>query len=99
MGTKKELKDNTQADMNVARGAMREIIDHNRRINNQLVEQMEDADFSLLEEYSMITKGILEAAKLLTEINAQTPKTIKDIEKVEEEKKKIDLDSLMDSEE
>ncbi len=99
--SKKELSDNTKKDMDIARGSMREIIDHGRNINKTLVEGFEDKDLSLLEEYGIITKSILDAAKLLTDINAQTPKTLKDIEKVEEEKKKIDLDSLMsdDSEE
>ena len=92
---KKELKENTQADMDIARGAMREVIAHNRKINKELVQQMDESDFSLLEEYSIITKGILDAAKLLTDINAQTPKTVQDIEKIQEEKREIDLDELI----
>ena len=93
---KEELKENTHKDLDIARGAMREIIEHNRKINNNLVEQMEESDFSLLEEYSMITKGILDAAKLLSEINAQTPKTIKDIDSVQEGKKEINLGDLIE---
>ncbi len=96
---KKELRENTQQDMDIARGAMREIIEHNRKINNNLVDQMEELDFSLLEEYAMVTKGILDAAKLLTDINAQTPKTIKDIDNVQEEKKKINLNELVNDDE
>lgn len=93
---KEELIEKTQKDLDIARGAMREIIAHNRVINKNLVEQMEESDFSLLEEYSLITKGILEAAKLLSDINAQTPKTVKDIDSLQEKKQKINLDDLVD---
>ena len=92
---KRELKENTQEDMDIARGAMREIIEHNRKINKELVQQMDENDFTLLEEYSIITKSLLDAAKLLTDINAQTPKTVQEIEKIQEDKKPIDLDELV----
>ncbi len=95
MSDKRELKENTIKDMDIARGSMREIIAHGRKINVSLIEDFENKDLSLLEEYGIITKSILDAAKLLTEINSITPKTIKEIENVQEEKKKIDLDSLM----
>ena len=92
---KKELQENTQADMELARGAMRELLAHNRKINRDLVSLMEGQDFGLLEEYTMLSEGILKAAKLLTEMNSQTPKTIKDIKALTEEKKAIDLDELI----
>ena len=82
-------------DIRVTRGAMHEILEHNRKINKDIRKSFEDSDFSLLEEYSTITKSILEAAKLLTEMNAQTPKTIKSLSEVQVEEK-IDLSVLMD---
>ena len=92
---KEKLLNNTQSDMDISRGAMLEIISHNRKINKILVEQMEEENFALLEEYTAITKGILDAAKLITDINSQTPKTVKEIEKIQEQKKSINLDDLV----
>ena len=98
MSDKAGLKEQLQEDANKVRGACREILEHNRQINTKLVEDMTNGDMTQIEEYNMLVKGLLDASKLLTDLNAQTPKTIKEIEKIEESKKKIDLDSLMDSE-
>lgn len=95
---KEELKDQLQKDLKTSQGALREIIAHNRVINHQLVQNMEDGDFSLLEEYGLVTKGILDSVKLLNEVNAITPKTIKDIDSVREEKQSINLGDLIDQE-
>ena len=93
---KSELKENVQTDLDIARGAMREIIDNNRSINRGIVLEFEQADYHLLEEYNLVTDGILKAAKLLTDINAQTPKTLKDINSIEDEKQKINLEDLIE---
>lgn len=97
--TKDGLKEQLQKDLKTSQGALREIIEHNRVINKNLVDQMEELDFSLLEEYGMITKGILDSVKLLNEINSITPKTIKDIDSVQEAKKGINLGDLIDEDE
>jgi len=93
---KEELKSRIQEDHDTTRGAMLEIMEHNRRINSSLVEQMEDSDFGLLEEYAMLTEGILKAAKLLTDINTQVPKTVKDVDSLQDEKQKIDLNAILE---
>ena len=93
---KEDLKEALQKDLSTSQGALREIIEHNRIVNKSLVEQMTDGDFTLLEEYGIITKGILDSVKLLNEINSVAPKTIKDINTVQEEKKGINLRDLID---
>ncbi len=87
-----------QEDTKKIRGAMREIIENNRIINKDLVEQMIDSDFGLLEEYNLLTRSILDAAKVLNDVNAQTPKTAKEIEKIQDKKKVINLSDLVDEE-
>lgn len=95
---KDELKDSLDADISKVRGAMIEILAANREINKDLVDQMVGGDFALLEEYNLLTKGILDASKLLTDIHSQTPKTLKDIQNIKEEKKSINLNDLVDTE-
>lgn len=92
---KDTLKENIETDVDKMRGAMLEIMSNNRTINNNLIEQMNDSDFSLLEEYGLLTKSILDAAKVLTDIHSQTPKILKDIDNVKEKKPSINLDELM----
>ncbi len=93
---KEDLNKALSEDAKKIRGAMKEIIENNRIINKELVEQMINSDFGLLEEYNLLTKSILDAAKVLNDVNAQTPKTIKEIEKIQEKKKAIDLNDLVD---
>ena len=94
---KDELKDNIQGDVNKMRGALLEILSANREINKDLVDQMAQGDFALLEEYNLLTKSILDAAKVLTDIHSQTPKILNDIERVQEKKKQINLEDLVNT--
>jgi excinuclease UvrABC helicase subunit UvrB len=94
---KKELQNDMIEDIDKIRGALREILDHNRVINRSLVESFTEGDLSMLEEYGLLSKGIIDAAKLLTEVNSQVPKTLHDIDKVKEEKQKINLDDLIEN--
>lgn len=93
---KDALKENIEHDVNKIRGALLEIISNNRALNVDLVDQMGTSDYSLLEEYNLLTKSILDAAKILTDVNQTTPKIIKDISNVQDEKKSIDLNDLID---
>jgi len=95
---KTEILDNFSVDLDKCRGAALEIMSHNRSINEELVQQMIDGDFSLLEEYNILTKSILDSVKLLTDIHSQTPKIIKDIDNIEEKKEKINLQDLIKEE-
>ena len=94
--TKDQLKDTLESDLAISRGAMLEIIEHNRVINIGLVEEFTSRDYSHLEEYSMLTEAILKSTKLLNEIHANTPKVIKDIDAVREKEEKINLDDLIE---
>ena len=87
--------DELNKDIALTRGAMHEILEHNRLINRDILKTFVKQDFSLLEEYTATTKNILDAAKLLTEMNAQAPKTIKSLSEVQVEEK-VDIASLMD---
>ncbi len=93
---KEDLKESIEHDVNKMRGAMLEIISNNRSINKELSESLSDGDFSLLEEYNLITKSILDAAKVLTEVHSQTPKIIQEIDKIQQEHKKLDINDLLD---
>jgi hypothetical protein len=94
---KEELHEEFAEDSLKVRGALREILSNNRSINTKLIDQMTQGDMSQIEEYTMIVKGILDASKLLTEMNSAAPKTVKEIDSIKNEKAKIDLDALMDS--
>ena len=93
---KDELNDNIESDVNKMRGALLEMISNNRSLNSDLVDQMNSSDFNLIEEYNLLSKSILEAVKALTDIHSQTPKILKGIQEVPENKPKIDLKKLMD---
>ena len=94
---KSKLKDETNSDVDIIRGSLREIIEHNRSINATLISNFEQNDLSLIEEYNLITKDLLSAAKLLSEVNAQTPKTLQELDKIKGEKVSIDLNDLIDT--
>lgn len=91
---KEELQESIEHDVNKMRGAMLELISNNRELNKDIIENMSAADYSLLEEYTLISKGILDAAKILTDLHTQTPKILQEIEKVQQQKEKIDLSEL-----
>ncbi len=94
--SKESIVDRTINDSLIARGAMRELIENNRAINRDILLGFSNKDFELLEEYTLLSDGILKAAKLLTEINQSTPKIMKDVEKLQGQKKEINLDDFVD---
>ena len=93
---KNDLKDELQEDINIARGAMKEIIENNRKLNRDILDDMGTDNFAMLEEYTILQKSILDAAKLLSDIHSVQPKTLKDISNLQDEKQKINLDELID---
>ena len=93
---KTKLQDSLERDMDIARGAMIEIIENNRQLGKDIFNTIKDADYNLLEEYASITKNILDASKLLTDIHSAKPKTLKDIDSITVPKEKINLDDLID---
>ena len=95
---KEKLSTEFEEDQQKIRGALREILSNNRSINHNLVESMVQGDMSQIEEYNLIVKGILDASKILTDLNSVAPKTVKDIDSIKNEKVKIDLDSLISEE-
>jgi len=100
MTEKTNVKDNfkkeLEEDMNNSRGALREIIEHSRVINRKLVEELNEGDFTRIEELTMLQEGILKSVKLLNEINQTQPKTYKEIEEIKDQKSSINLEDLMD---
>jgi len=94
--TKTELLEELQEDMNKSRGAIREIISHNRMLNHDLVEQMKNSDYQFLEEYNLLTKNILDSVKTLNELNITVPKVMDQIDGIQDKKEGINLDDFID---
>jgi len=93
---KNDLKDDLESDIDLVRGALKEILANNRKLNSDILEEMGADNFAMLEEYTILQKSILDSAKLLSDIHSARPKTLKDIDELQEEKKKINLDDLID---
>ena len=93
---KTELKDEFFKDFKKVKTSLLDIIDNNRNISAEMVEALIDGDFSSLEEYNIITKGILEASKNITEIYAQVPKILGEVDKnIKEPKKSLSVEDLL----
>jgi len=94
--SKEALYENTTEDNDIARGAMRELIDVNRKLSRKITDEFKHGDYGLLEEYAQLADNIFKGSKLLVEINQTAPKTFKDIQSLQEQKEKINLKELMD---
>jgi len=93
---KQDLRKEVREDLDKVRGALLEIIENNRKINRNIMDELESSDYSLLEELGLLQKGILDSAKILSDIHSAQPKTIKEIDSIEQEKSKINLEDLIE---
>jgi len=84
---KEELLKNLEEDFNKTRGAISEIIDHNRSIDRDLVEEMSEGDFSRLEEHIEISKLIMDGIKSFNDLYKNMPSSIESIGKIKQDKK------------
>jgi len=95
------MKDNIikkfKEDFNKSRGALEEIIEHNRSIDGHLVNDLMQSDFKKLEEHIEISKLILEGVKATNELYKQSIDILKNINNIpeQEKEKKSVLSDLM----
>jgi len=95
---KKQVLEKFKDDFDKTRGALNEIISHNRGIDINLVEDLKIGNFKLLEEHVEIQKLILEATKGMTSLYKETAGILKatnELEEAKEEKSKINIEDLM----
>ena len=82
--SKKVFKELLKEDFFKARGALSEIIDHNRIIDSQLLQDLTQGDFKKLEEHIEISKMIIEGVKAFNELYKQNLENIKRLETLPE---------------
>ena len=97
---KKELKKNFSTDFVKVKSALLDIIQNNKDINKGLVQNLSEGDYSTIEEYNMMTRGILDATKNITELYQAAPKIISSIDKdIKEDKKRLSIDDVINGNE
>ena len=97
MKNKEEIKSEYLEDFTKVKSALLDIIQNNRNISQDIVQELTNQDFSSIEEYNMLTESILKASKSITELYETLPKIIGNIDKeVKEQKKKPNLDDLLE---
>jgi hypothetical protein len=96
---KKELKEEFSKDFKKVKSALLEVIQTSRGISSDIAESLANEDYTAIEEYGILTKNIIDASKQFNDLYTQAPKILGSIDKeVREEKKKINLEDLMDDE-
>ncbi len=91
---KQELKEEYKKDFKKVKSALLEIISNSRNISTDIAKNLAEEDYSLLEEYGVLTKNIIDASKQFNDLYINAPKIISEIEKIKESKKKINLEDL-----
>ncbi len=84
--TKEELLKKFTEDFNKTRGALAEVLDHNRKIDDSLVLSLLDDDFGKLEEHIEISKIITDGVKGFNELYKNTPAVLESIAKMDSKK-------------
>ena len=98
---KKDFLKKHKEDFDKSRGALQEIISHNRSVDTMIMQDLEQFDFKRLEEHIEITKLILEGVKATNELNKQSVDILKNAESIPEakaEKKSVLADIMKDLE-
>ena len=95
---KSELSKGYIEDFNASKGALNEVLEHNRKIDNLLVEDLLEGDFKKLEEHLEITKLILDATKNFNELYKNAPSVVSAIEGLQDDtpKKSSSLKDIME---
>jgi len=81
MKNKEEIKSEYLEDFTKVKSALLDIIQNNRNISQDIVQELTNQDFSSIEEYNMLTESILKASKSITELYETLPKIIGNIDK------------------
>jgi len=95
MNKEKILADFT-ADFKKAKGAIEEILEHNRAIDGFLVEDLTQGDYNKLEEHIEISKIILDGIKSFNDLYKNAPAVLESIDKLPGDDKKKTGTSLED---
>ena len=94
---KKELQNWFENDFKKSKGALNEIIDHNRHVDAIILEDLKLGNFKSLEEHMVISQLILDSVKATTELYKHASGIIENINKLEEKKtSKVDIDKLLE---
>jgi len=93
---KEELLESLSKDFNKTRGAIAEIIDHNRILDKELVEELITGDYSRLEEHIEISKLIMDGVKSFNELYKNIPNSLESISKIKQDKKENKSKNLLE---
>jgi len=96
--TKEELLEQFTADFKKTRGALQEVLEHNRAIDDTLVEDLLLHDHNKLEEHIEISKIIMDGVKGFNDLYKNAPIVLDSISKItekKEEKSKVSIEDLM----
>ena len=95
---REELLKKYSEDFRKSRAALEEVIDHNRNIDAQLVNELMESNFTKLEEHIEISKLIVDGVKNTNELYKQSIDILKNMEKIPDKDKgpkESVLDKLM----
>lgn len=92
---KEELLKGLSEDFNKTRGAISEIIDHNRALDRSLVEELSEGDYARLEEHIEISKLIMDGVKSFNELYKNISGSIESISKIKSDKKESKSKDLL----
>jgi chemotaxis regulatin CheY-phosphate phosphatase CheZ len=79
---KEEFIAKSEEDFRKSRGALEEVIEHNRNIDAQLVNDLMQSDFKKLEEHIEISKLIMDGIKASNELYKQGIEILKNTDKI-----------------
>jgi len=82
---KKDLLKNFTEDFKKSKGALEEVIDHNRLIDGLLIQDLSEGDFKKLEEHIEITRLIVDGVKSFNELYKNVPSVLESIDKLTDE--------------
>ena len=85
---KEEMLKKFEEDFAKSRGALQEIIDHNRQVDSMIVLDLSNQNFERLEEHIELSKLILDGVKNMNELYKQSVDVIKSAEKLPEKNDK-----------
>ena len=92
--TKEDLLKKFTEDFNKTRGALAEVLDHNRQIDGTLVQSLIEEDYERLEEHIEISKIITDGVKGFNELYKNTPAVLEAISKVKTDGDKDETPAL-----
>ena len=98
---KNDLEHELTKDLKTVRSAMREMLSGNRTITNNIMEEMGTGDedaYVHIEEYMLASKNIIDASKVMQDLNNSMIKAVKEIRQLKDETEKLSLDDLLDDE-